>query len=209
MKIFLGVTNAPFRGFCYIKIKPMDSKAAPAQPAPQAAPGISKGPFRLASRPGGRRVRVFLLAWLIGGLWTPLAIAESPDSPNPAALLLAEVNRARTAAAAAPLAAEARLAEAALAQARHLAATGELSHLGPAGGKLGVRLSAVGYRFSVTAENLASGPADAARIVALWRDSPGHRRNMFDDRFSQAGIGHVAAKDGNYWVLILARPADW
>lgn len=34
-------------------------------------------------------------------------------------------------------------------------------------------------------------------VVESWLDSPGHRRNLLDDRFSREGIGIAVAEDGS------------
>ncbi len=184
----------------------MARKAAPARHPPDTVADAAKRPLSLALRRCAAVLILCLCAWIGGGAEVSRAIAESPGS---AAQLLADVNRARVAMALSPLEADTRLADAATLQARHTAETGRLSHLGPDGAALAARVRATGYVFAVTAENLASGTADASRVVSLWLDSPGHRKNMLDAAFSEAGIGHVSAPDGDYWVLILAHPADW
>jgi len=145
----------------------------------------------------------FLLAWLAAASGVPFALAESPGAR---ALLLKSVNSARQEGGVAPLQRNQPLDIAALAQARHLAGIGRLSHLGPNGERLGARLQAVGYDFAGTAENLAVGPLEAARVTALWRQSPGHNRNLLHADYSEAGIGIANSPEGDYWVIIFARP---
>jgi len=144
-----------------------------------------------------------LIACLIGAAWAPFALAESPDRST---LLLESVNQVRNARGALALKTNAKLDIAALAQAEYLSRAGQLSHLGPNAESLGARLRAVGYDYAETAENLAAGPTQAARVTVLWQNSPGHNQNMLHPGYSEAGIGIARAADGDYWVLILARP---
>ena len=164
---------------------------------------ILKGILSLASKVIHRLPHGLLLACLIGAAGAPFALAESPPT---GALLLQSVNQARIAHGASPLENNAKLDIAALAQAEYLAGLGQLRHLGPNGERLGARLQAVGYDYAETAENLASGPSQAARITVLWLESPGHNQNMLHPGYSEAGIGIARTADGDYWVLILARP---
>lgn len=77
------------------------------------------------------------------------------------------------------------------------------------------RVEATGYRWCSVAENLAwqfdSRGFQAAelsgRLVDGWIASPGHRRNLLDDRVSQTGVGVVQARDGRWFaVQLFARP---
>lgn len=157
----------------------------------------------MASKVIRRLSHGLLLAGLISAAWASFALAESPPT---GALLLQSVNQARIAHGASPLESNAKLDIVALAQAEYLAGLGQLRHLGPNGERLGVRLQAVGYDYAETAENLAAGPSQAARITVLWLESPGHNQNMLHPGYSEAGIGIARAVDGDYWVLILAHP---
>ena len=171
----------------------------------QAAPDRAESALSLAMR-RWLRVSVLCLVMLFAAIPNArLAFAESPES---AAILLARVNQTRAEAGFPPLQANAKLNRAATAQARHLAAAGRLSHLGPGKETLAERLQSAGYVYAQTAENLASGSADAARIVSLWQASPGHHLNMMNPAYSEAGIGQSDSHNVNYWVLIFARPAD-
>ncbi len=144
-----------------------------------------------------------LLACLIVAAWAPFALAESPDS---SALLLQSINAVRVEHGLTALQKNPILDITAFTQATYLAKLGELSHLGPNGERLGERLQAAGYDYVETAENLASGPAEAARVTLLWQNSPGHNLNMLHPGYREAGIAIAGSPDGDYWVLILARP---
>lgn len=183
----------------------MARKADHGQTLSRAALDQVKGALSLALRRWCGVLAICLVAWLAGAPSVPFVFAESP---GPATLLLDGVNRTRAAAGIPPLQMNAQLNDAAMAQARHLATTGRLSHLGPNGKKLGERVQRAGYDYAETAENLASGPPDPTRIVSLWQSSPGHNRNMLNPTFSDAGIGHVTSDSVDYWVVIFACPGS-
>jgi uncharacterized protein YkwD len=124
------------------------------------------------------------------------------------ARLLAALNTFRTGAGLSPLTLGPRLACAARAHARDLAHRGELDHRGQDGSDLTQRLSRIGYPYALAAENLAQAGDNILEILALWRDSPGHDRNLRRAKVQDAGVGHAQGPDGHhYWVLILATKA--
>ena len=92
-------------------------------------------------------------------------------------------------------------------QARQHSQTMLHSGLGHAGFEQ--RLAAIGLRWSVAAENVASnhgGPDPATRAVQDWLNSPGHRRNL-EGSYTLTGIG--AARDARGEVAftqIFLRP---
>jgi putative cell wall-binding protein len=51
-------------------------------------------------------------------------------------------------------------------------------------------------------ENIAYGYTSASAVVSGWINSPGHRANILDSRYTHIGVGH--ATDGNYWVQVFA-----
>jgi uncharacterized protein YkwD len=77
-------------------------------------------------------------------------------------------------------------------------------HVSPAGSTLTKRIDATSYlkhgvrRWSL-GENLAWGTgslATPAKIVAAWMQSPGHRRNILDPSFREAGFGVATGVPG-------------
>ncbi|MGE0652846.1 MAG: CAP domain-containing protein [Alphaproteobacteria bacterium] len=146
--------------------------------------------------------RIALAFVVFGYLFTP---AQGLPAAEPEAALLAAVNVERAVAGLRPLASERRLACAAEAHARDLAGGARFGHTGSDGGDLAKRLGRVGYAFRTAAENLAAAGASAAEVVALWRASPGHARNMLRRDAHEAGAARARARDGRYiWVLVVA-----
>lgn len=135
-------------------------------------------------------------------LAVPPARAETDEALD----LLAGVNAVRREHGLPSLRFEPSLSKTAQDYARQLAAWGQLSHKGPDGSSLQSRLESQGYAFRLAAENLASGLIGAQETVGLWRDSPGHRKNMLLADVREAGVGMDRAKDGQaYWTLLLGR----
>ncbi len=145
------------------------------------------------------RFGAILAAFLVLASALPAAAEGGPE-----AALIAAVNAERAGAGLATLVPEARLACAARAHARDLAASGRFSHAGSNGGDLTERLAAAGYPYAMAAENLALAGAEAAEVVALWRASPGHARNMRAAGARAAGAARERSTDGRYlWVLVV------
>ncbi len=52
-------------------------------------------------------------------------------------------------------------------------------------------------------ENIAAGSATPEAVVDQWMNSPGHRANMLDRRYTELGVGHYfkeGSEYGHYWV---------
>lgn len=82
-------------------------------------------------------------------------------------------------------------------------------HVNPVtGSTLGDRTREFDYDFQVVGENLAAGQRTAAQAFTDWMNSPGHRKNILDPRFTELGI---AVKLGGeyqiYWVQEFGQPA--
>ena len=86
------------------------------------------------------------------------------------------------------------LAEAALSHASFQARAGTIGHAGPGGESLGQRLRRYGAFSSLMGENIAYGYADPREVVRqLIVDSGvpdrGHRANIFNPAYREAGVG--------------------
>lgn len=99
------------------------------------------------------------------------------------------------------LASDATLGRAALEHSKTMAKTGRLNH-----DRFRARLRSHGIA-GAAAENVATGQPSLTSVIASWKNSRGHRRNMLGN-FSRVGV--AVARDpasGNrpYWTMILAR----
>ncbi len=116
---------------------------------------------------------------------------------------MAAVNAIRADAGRAALAPSDRLDAIAAAHAADIARRGVVTHQAADGSGPGARARAGGYRYCRIAENVAQGYASLGAVVDAWQGSPKHRRNMLDPRVTEMGL---ARAEGDYWVMILARP---
>ena len=119
---------------------------------------------------------------------------RSNDAPDLATAVLAEVNHYRSSQGLAPLATHARLQAIAQAHSQAMAQQGRLSH-----GGFQQRFDRSGARLCV--ENLAAGTLQPARVVAAWRRSPEHHRNLLEPRVQVAGV----AATGSVVSLLACR----
>jgi len=171
-----------------------------------------------------RRASLFisLLTCLLSVTTLPLGAQTDAQSATTApSAMLAAVNAARAAEGVTPLMLDGRLNVAACRQAQDLAGRAlhdveALSHQGHDGSTLADRLRDAGYGFRTAAENLAAGVADPRETARLWLASEGHRRNMLNPAFRQAGAAYLGPRvspGGNrqgpmeVWVLVLAAPS--
>ena len=65
------------------------------------------------------------------------------------------------------------------------------------------RVTAAGYRYRMTGENIAAGPSRAEDAVAGWIKSPPHCANLMSPAFNEMGVGFAinnASDMGVYWA---------
>lgn len=115
-----------------------------------------------------------------------------PTGDIPATLLRLH-NEQRRLAGVHPLTINEKLAQAA----QQYAESEEVSHRPETHGNWMERIRATGYSGPYVAENIAQGQRSAEEAVADWLRSPGHYRNMVDERFADVGFGRA----GEYWVV--------
>lgn len=114
--------------------------------------------------------------------------------------LLAELNRVRADHGLRPLSASLPLARAADAHAASMGELGYFSHTSADGTRFDTRIArfypSANARTWAVGENLlwSSGELTAAKAVALWMASPGHRRNILDPNWRKIGISAVLAQ---------------
>jgi len=95
-----------------------------------------------------------------------------------------------------------RVASVASEHSRDMARRNYFSHTNPAGRDSFDRLRASHIHYSLAGENIAKGVKTGQEAYDLWLNSPEHRENMLDCRFTHQGVG----KAGNQWTQILLRP---
>lgn len=103
-----------------------------------------------------------------------------------------------------PVAPDRNLERAALQQARYMAASSRMTHTTGRGRDFKTRMHE--HEITLAAENIAYGSMDVSRLFRMWRDSPPHRKNMLDPRFSRFGLASAEnAKGVRYWALVLGK----
>lgn len=91
-----------------------------------------------------------------------------------------------------PLFENAKLNAAAKAKAEDMFKKQYFEHISPGGVGPGELVKNFGYDYIVTGENLILGNfADEKEVVQRWMDSPGHRANILNNRFSEIGVALV------------------
>jgi uncharacterized protein YkwD len=107
--------------------------------------------------------------------------------------------------AAAPLAWNAMLTQAALAHSDDMVATNIFSHTGSNGSSAGQRATAAGYVWQSLGENIAAGQSSVAGVMAGWMASAGHCANIMRASYKDIGVACVSGGAGNtyrsYWTM--------
>ena len=71
------------------------------------------------------------------------------------------------------------------------------------------RVKAAGYRYSRTGENVGSMTPgfELEDLMKAWMESKGHRKNILQEDFEEAGMGAARNEDGRlYFAQIFATP---
>ncbi|MGN1069546.1 MAG: CAP domain-containing protein, partial [Candidatus Fimadaptatus sp.] len=108
-----------------------------------------------------------------------------------------EVNRERAAAGLAALELDDGLSAAAQIRAGEI--TRSFSHTRPDGSSFSTVTS------GAYGENIAKGQSSAARVMAAWMSSSGHRANILNARYTRIGICAYEYGGVMYWVQLFGR----
>ncbi|MES2758474.1 MAG: CAP domain-containing protein [Pseudomonadota bacterium] len=149
----------------------------------------------------------------------PAASTLLGDTRDVGKAILAGVNAARAAgqtcgemqfAAAAPLAWNGALGDAALSHSVDMASQRFFKHQGKDGRLVGDRATQAGYRWRRIGENIASGLDSSDEAVAGWLSSPGHCANIMSPNFTEMGAAYAvdAARQNArvYWTQVFGAP---
>ncbi len=102
-----------------------------------------------------------------------------------------------------PLFENAKLNAAALNKANDLFKNQYFEHVSPSGIDPGTLVKNAGYDYIVSGENLILGNfKNEAEVVQKWMDSPGHRANILNNRFTEIGVAVIKGtyKGQTAWV---------
>lgn len=101
------------------------------------------------------------------------------------------------------------LESAAYAHSSDMANSDFLSHEGSDGTSPSDRITAVGYTWSVWAENVAAGQHGVEAVMNSWMKSEGHCKNIMNANVTEMGASFVENRDtqyGVYWTQVFAKP---
>ena len=91
-----------------------------------------------------------------------------------------------------PLIENAKLTAAAKAKAEDMFANQYFEHVSPSGVSPGALVKSAGYDYILSGENLILGNfKDEKEVVQSWMDSPGHRANILNNRFTEIGVAII------------------
>ena len=113
--------------------------------------------------------------------------------------------------AAPPLRRNTTLDEAARMKAEHMAKHEYFAHHSPDGVSPWYWFNEAGYTYAHAGENLAIHFTDSSEVVDAWMDSPSHRKNIVDGKFTEIGVGTAKGEyegyDTVYVVQLFGTPA--
>ena len=91
-----------------------------------------------------------------------------------------------------PLFENEKLNKAALAKANDMFLNQYFEHISPSGISPGELVQNYGYEYIIAGENLILGNfASEKDLVQAWMDSPGHRANILNDRYTEIGVAII------------------
>lgn len=77
------------------------------------------------------------------------------------------------------------------------------SHTRPDGRSFSTVLNDNGISFSGAGENIAWGQKSPEEVVNAWMNSPSHRANILNSRFTKIGVGYYQNQSGrNFWTQL-------
>ncbi|PZV12523.1 MAG: hypothetical protein DCF20_17515 [Pseudanabaena sp.] len=123
--------------------------------------------------------------------------------------LLKLTNQERQKAGLAPLKLSSQLTRAAQSHAVDMAKNNYFSHQGLNGSSMVDRTKSTGYQYSALGENIAAGKATPEGTIRQWMNSPGHRANILNRKYTEIGFGYEYAPNSQYryyWVQVFGAP---
>jgi uncharacterized protein YkwD len=144
---------------------------------------------------------------------SPVGAAPSPAAPSTAiaemeATVQQRINEIRQNQGLKPLQNNDRLAQVARDYSRLMAEKNFFSHTGPDGRNVGQRVQAAGIMYWIVGENLFKSvniPNPGPIAVKGWMESPGHRENILNPRYSETGVGIWRQGDSYYFTQLFLR----
>lgn len=124
-------------------------------------------------------------------------------------------NAERAKAGLSPLKLNSQLVDAAQDHSSDMAYDDFFNHTGVDGSNPSDRVQDTGYQYSTVGENIAAGQRTAAEVVEAWMNSPGHRANILNARYTEIGIGYEFLENDtgsvrykHYWTQVFGTPLN-
>ena len=114
-------------------------------------------------------------------------------------------NQERTKAGLAPLVKNDLLAHSSKSKTNDMFALEYFEHVSPSGKTLGALSKEAGYDYILIGENLAMGDfANSKAVVTAWMNSPGHRANILNGKFTDIGVTakYAMYHDQMVWMIV-------
>ncbi len=119
--------------------------------------------------------------------------------------LLLGTNQQRTEVGEPTLKLSSQLSEAAALKAQDMFAKQYWAHQSPDGVQPWAWFSKVNYTYQTAGENLAKNFVSSPAVIAAWMDSPEHRKNMLDGRFTEVGFAVMTGTmQGSTQTIVVA-----
>jgi len=132
-----------------------------------------------------------------------------PPEPLDFDIALSDLNTYRARYGLNPVRLDPQLTTASRLHAEDLAHHGIISHSGTDGSTHSDRVERTGYKFSIVAENVASGQNSWSDVFKAWQDSPGHNENLLLPEVTDFGVALVYDRTTQYryyWAMLVAAP---
>mgnify|MGYP000872805523 FL=1 len=104
------------------------------------------------------------------------------------------------------------LKDAAQLKANEMAEKGFFSHVGPDGKQPWAYLDEVGYKYAAAGENLAVNFVHSKEVHKAWMNSPTHKANIIQPKFTEIGIatakGIYKGQEVVFVVQFFAKPKN-
>lgn len=161
------------------------------------------------ARRAARALAAMTVVGLLAGCGTGTSILDADNATSPVILdegaAAAAISRYRAQHGLGAVVIDPTLITAASLQAQSNARAGRLSH--ELGGTFAARMAQAGFGRTHAAENLSAGSETFDQVLARWKASPEHNRNMLMPQARRVGIARVDAPGTRYkrfWALVLA-----
>ena len=90
-------------------------------------------------------------------------------------------------------------------KAEHMAAEGYFAHYSPSGVTPWHWFDQVGYVYAHAGENLAVHFTDSRALVQAWMDSPTHRDNIVNEKFTEIGVGTARGRYQGFETVFVVQ----